>query len=379
VTATFYTRDPEGLVVWTPQMLERVYPFGRMMFKPRRKPKISIGDIWSQLRDTATCLWPLFVAGRRHPRADPEVYSWLEQAYDRLQRLDYDRSYTGAPEVDAALLHFAEPCDLMRAAPLTAAVVDLYDWFGLDAAVERMALAHTMSCAQAPSLGSFALTLPGRPGRGASLKLRLPALVPLRVSHNPSRAGLQEQDIDEALQGGRKLGFFLSPNASWPRLRRHLSSSFFFGRFAPARRAAERWKDFPDPVVQHLIAFCFPDEPAWAEAVARRHPGHSLHTCLSASVRDPGLLPHVSDDYFLGQGDAARLSMLAAAGPTAAPFLVKSALKKAAPADAAHAASLLACIGTREALALLAAHRADPVIGPAYSEARARFPHLGAG
>lgn len=365
--------DPEGVVRWTPAMLKKVFPRRELSLKP---PKLDAPvNLVADLRANADAWWGHFEAGAELPGADAALHQGLREARAWLE----DKPAKTKPSVELAALTYqlAVPGEMFRAESLAARLVDLWvGSFGLVFALEALAAAFTIAHAQGPSPG-VAQSPAAKPrkgyGNGPAVAVIGNSITLIRASHN-EHSNLRVEDIPDALAGKRipSIHFVNDECRAWLRLREHLATAPEHD-WSAAAAVAERLVAHPDVLVRHLVAFSFPERPAWAEALVAG-PKNGVFSVLGACVRDPSKLPYVTFEYFFTEFERTAASLLAASGPRAVPHLVALTKRFRAAAQARYLLGLVAQVDTDEAVDALLALGDDAKAAAAVEAMRANFP-----
>ncbi len=369
--------DPDGAVRWTPAMLKKVFPRRELAPKP---PKLEApASVVADLRANADAWWGRFEAGAKLPGADAALHAGLREARAWLAA----KPAQTKPPVELAALAYqlAVPGEQFRAESLAARLVDLWvGSFGLVFALEALAAAFAITHAwgePADVVRSPAAKPRRGYGDGPTIATSANAIALIRGSHN-GLGHLRVEDIPEALAGGREpsIHFVNDECRAWLRLREHLASAPEHD-WSAAASAAEGLLGHPDVLVRHLVAFSFPERPAWAEALVAG-PQNSVFSVLGACVRDPSKLPYVTLEYFFTEFERTAASLLAASGPRAVPHLVGLAKRLRAAAQVRYVLGLVAQVDTDEAVDALLALDGAAKAAAAVEAMRANFPERAA-
>ncbi len=346
----FSLGDPEGVVRWTPQMLKKVY--SRREMKPA-PPSLDTPElIASEMRAAAAAWSDRFEAGAKVKGADPSLHATMREA-----RAWLEAGATERPSLAVAALAYQSQAagDSFRVGSYAALMLDLWvQRFGLGFALDALVEAFTVGFASTESTAP--VTFPARKARkgygaGTAVTIWSGDLALIRTPHN-QLSYLRADDIPFALSGQRtaSLHYVNDECRAWLRLREHLASAPLHDWEAVLPRA-EALIAHPSALVRHLVAFLFPERPAWAESLASET-GHAVHPVLSACVRDPAKLQYVALTYFYEGFEESAASMLAAAGPRAVKHLIEAAGSGKSAAQR-YLTGLVAQVDTDEAVDLI--------------------------
>ena len=280
--------DPTGAVRWTPPMLKKVLPRRELALKP---PSVDAPEaLAADLRAAAHAWMPSFERGASAPGADASLYVLLREAFAWL-----DAGAVTQPSLDVAALayQFAVPGDHFRRERFTTFMVDLWvQRFGLAFALDALAAAFDVAFAM--SHDCAVVTFPARGlrrgyGTQGPMAVSYGDLTLVRGAHN----GLLYFRPEEIPELARRTPALTSNNdecEAWIRLRAHLAAAPQ-DVWESTLPHAEALIAHPSALVRHLVAFAYPERPAWAEALASEK-GHAVHPILTAAVRDPAALPY---------------------------------------------------------------------------------------
>jgi len=373
----FPSSDPEGRVLWTPALRKKVFPRRELGLKA---PKLcDLDRMHGYLRDHVAALWPRFEEGDAHPKSDPGLNTLRHTARAWLDATPTPD--TLEPAAAAVLFQFVEIGDGMHAASYQSALVDLLvTRFGVAFALRALAEAFAMAWVpleEASAVTAMPVPEPRRGYSGPTAMVHHPSYTLVRAEH-AAVDGLRDAELDAGLAGTRSLSLFLyrTEFVPWLRLREHL-----------AAMPAPAWETLRDTVAaplfaasglvsRHMIAWSFPECPAWAESLATPDltKRHALYSMLTACLPDPSVLPGVNCEYFYEYLAEACTSMLAAAGPRAVPGLLEMGARLRRPDDYRAVLALVAHVDTDEALGALLAQADNLRYARALELAETNFP-----
>ncbi|MFO0647963.1 MAG: hypothetical protein U0326_17115 [Polyangiales bacterium] len=372
--------DPEGAVRWTPAMLKKVFPRRELGLKPLSLDTPE--SLATEMHEAAAAWWERFELGSKVEGADAALHATLAEARAWLAAGAVERPTCA---VAALAYQFTSAGDGFREESLAARMVDLWVLrFGLVFALDALCEAFTVGYAMGDN--QRAVTFPARKvrrgyGSGPTMTAIFGELALVRTFHN-QLVYLRAADIALAASGNRtpSLHFVNDECRAWLRLREHLATAPQAAWEATLPRA-EALIAHPSSLVRNLVAFAYPERPAWAESLTGER-GHAVFTVLSSSVRDPSKLEYAALEYFFKEFERGAVSMLAASGPKAVRPLLEAAANVRATPQKRFLLGLVAQVDTDEAVdALLAlgdaAHAAAAVEAmrtnfPARVAARAR-------
>ncbi len=349
----FTLGDPDGAVRWTPALLKKVFPRRELGLKP-----LSLDTpetIAKELTEAADACFERFEAGAKLDGADASLHAALADACAWIASGAVDKP---ALTVAALAYQVATVGDGFRDESLAARLVDLWaQRFGVAFALD--ALCESFTVAYAMGGDASAVSVPVRKARrghgdGPVVRASLHGLALVRAPHIDLMY-FNVGDVPLALSGARtpSIHLFNDECRSWMRLREHLATASVAEWEATLPRAEELVKH-PSALVRHLVAFSYPERPAWAESLTGER-GHVLFPMLSASVRDPSKLQYVTLEYFFQEFERCCASMLAASGVKAVAPLMNALDSVRGTPQKRYVVGLVAQVDTDEAVdALLA-------------------------
>lgn len=368
----FTLGDPDGAVRWTPSLLKKVFPRRELGLKP-----LSLDTpetIAKELIAAADACFERFEEGAKLDGADASLHAALADARAWLAAGAVDKP---ALTVAALAYQLASVGDGFRDESLAARLVDLWaQRFGLGFALD--ALSESFTVAYATGGETSAVSVPVRKARKGYgnepvVKVILSGFALVKAPHN-ELGYFNAVDIPRALSGERtpSIHLFNDECRSWLRLREHLATASLSEWEATLPRAEELIKH-PSALVRHLVAFSYPERPAWAESLTGER-GHVLFPMLSASVRDPSKLQYTTLEYFFQEFERCSVSMLAASGARAvAPLMAALDSVRATP-QKRFLVGLVAQVDTDEAVDALLALGDAKFATTAVEAMRANFP-----